>query len=202
MGSAKKPVALRHLPVSLQFCFTHFETHAEMLAQSGGRHLKAAATCLERINPLSSNLFCTQQMRIDAYPRLCFLRVRLLSMARLNNYLPFYIPLPGSAILFCLEGLCQKSYCFEHACAGGPYVVKATNGRQQYAHFKNVTEKVHQFACNCPLREFVVSDFVAYYSQAKLPFQTTYHPYCETHRADGAQYAPRIFRCPSEHYEL
>ena len=88
VDSAKKPVALRHMPVTLQFCFTHFETHVQMLAQSGSRHLSAAAPCLERIHPLSSNLFCFQLMRIDAYPRLCSLRVRLLSVARFNYSLP------------------------------------------------------------------------------------------------------------------
>ena len=51
VGFAKKPVALRHMPVTLQFCFTLFETHVQMLAQSGSRHLSAAAPCLERKNP-------------------------------------------------------------------------------------------------------------------------------------------------------
>ena len=68
VGSTKKFVALRNMPVTLQFCFRHFKSHVQMLAQSGSRHLSAAAPCLERINPLSSNLFCFQLMRIDAYP--------------------------------------------------------------------------------------------------------------------------------------
>ena len=38
----KMPVALQHMPVNLQFCFTHFETHVQMLEQSGSRHLSAA----------------------------------------------------------------------------------------------------------------------------------------------------------------
>ena len=43
VGSAEKLVALRHMPVTLQLSFTHFETHVQMLAQSGSRHLNAAA---------------------------------------------------------------------------------------------------------------------------------------------------------------
>ena len=88
VGSAKKPVALRHIPVTVRFCFTHFETHVQMLAQSGGRHLSAAPQCLGRRNPLSSNLFGFQLIRIDAYPRFCPLRVRLLSMAKFNYSFP------------------------------------------------------------------------------------------------------------------
>ena len=56
----------------------------QMLAQSCSRHLSPAAPRLERINPLSRNLFCFQLIRVDAYPRLSSLRVRLLSMARFN----------------------------------------------------------------------------------------------------------------------
>ena len=126
------------MPVTLQFCFTHFETHVQMLAQSGSRHLSAAAPCLERINPLSSNLFCFQNklMRIDAYQRLCSLRVRLLSMARFNySFCSILLPLPGSAILSLFRRVWpRKRCCFEDACAGGMYLVRATTGRQQYAH--------------------------------------------------------------------
>ena len=88
VGSAKKPVALRYMPVTVQFSFTHFETHVQMLPQSGSCHLNAAALCLERKTPVSSNLFGFQLMRVDAYPRLGFLRVRLLSLARFDYFLP------------------------------------------------------------------------------------------------------------------
>ena len=85
VGSAKKPVALRYMPVTVQFSF---ETHVQMLPQSGSCHLNAAALCLERKTPVSSNLFGFQLMRVGAYPRLGFLRVRLLSLARFDYFLP------------------------------------------------------------------------------------------------------------------
>ena len=106
VGSAKKAVALRHMPITLYFCF---KTHVQVLAQTGNRHLSAAAPCLERINPLSRNLFCFLLMRVDAYPRLCSLLKRLLSMARFNYSLLSLVSLnSGSAILFFLKAFGQE----------------------------------------------------------------------------------------------
>ena len=144
--SAKKPVAVRHMPVTVHFSFTHFETHVQMLPQSGSCHLNAAAPCLERKTPVSSNLFCSQLMRIDAYPRHCSLRVRLLCFARFSYFLRSLVsPFSGSAILFLFRCLWPtnvglKTLAQEARASLG--LSPADNNMLTHHNFKYVTEGV------------------------------------------------------------
>ena len=113
----------------------------------------AAAQCLERINLLSSNLFCFQLMRIDAYPRLCILRVWLLSMARFNYSLPSHFSLPGSAILFLFRcrwprNIAALKTLAQEACTSLGLSPQTTICSRTTT-FKYVTEGVYQFACSC-----------------------------------------------------
>ena len=68
------PKRLWHFDICLSFCNSALHILKPMFdcLHKAAPLLDAAARCLERINPLLSNLFCFQLMRIDAYPRLCF----------------------------------------------------------------------------------------------------------------------------------
>ena len=154
-GSAKKLASLLHTPVSLQFRLTHFETHVQMPAQSGSRYLRAAASCLKRITPVSSKLFCSQLMRIDAYPRHCSLRVRLLCFARFSYFLRSLVsPFSGSAILFLFRCLWPRNVAASKTLAQEARMSlelsPADNNMLTHHIFKYVTPQgICQFACSC-----------------------------------------------------
>ena len=91
VGSAKKLMALHRMPVTLQLSSTCFESHVQLLAQSGCRDLIAAPQCLERINPLSSTLFCFLLMRIDAYPCPQVLQMPILALWIMKGELGIFL---------------------------------------------------------------------------------------------------------------
>ena len=71
VGSSKKPDALRHAPIirnGLQRSYTYSKQRVQKLAQSGGRHLIAAAPCLECLNGKHHALLSTRAYQCLAAP--------------------------------------------------------------------------------------------------------------------------------------